>query len=162
MTDPSLQYLESCPRIDTPRFTGKNPERQEKEWKYYRMAQLKNLPSPSSNVNEKKSFEGDLQNEGSGLQGISKSANVTSRKKSEPRQCHSNALFIQRLKRKMDDEFARVQAQQAKLKEKAKKPPNGKAAAIDMKDLRGRAAAYSKAAPQAHVYITHQGRTSKI
>ena len=62
----------------------------------------------------------------------------------------------------MDDEFARVQAQQAKLREKAKKPPNGKAAAIDMKDLRGRAAAYSKAAPQAHVYITHQGRTSKI
>ena len=27
MTDPSLQFLQSCPRIDTPRFTGKNPER---------------------------------------------------------------------------------------------------------------------------------------
>ena len=126
------------------------------------MAQLKNLPSPSSNVNEKKGFEGDTQNEGSGLKGMSKSANVTSRKKSEPRQCHSNALYIQRLKRKMDDEYARVQAQQAKLREKAKKPPNGKADEIDWNEVRKRAAAYSKAAPQAHVYITHQGRTSKI
>ena len=73
------------------------------------MAQLKNLPSPSSNVNEKKGFEGDAQQESSG-KGISKSANVTSRKKAEPRQCHANALYVQRLKRKMDDEYARVQA----------------------------------------------------
>ena len=110
------------------------------------MAQLKNLPSPSSNVNEKKGFEGDTQQECSG-KGISKSANVTSRKMSEPRQCHSNALYIQRLKRKMDDEYARVQAQQAKLREKAKKAPDGKAAQIDWNEVRGRAAAYSKAAP---------------
>ena len=27
MTDPSLPHLESCPRIDTPRFTGKDPEK---------------------------------------------------------------------------------------------------------------------------------------
>ena len=59
MVDPSTQYLETCPNIGTPRFRGQDIEKQEKDFQAYRAAQRKNLPSPSSHVDEKNVFSID-------------------------------------------------------------------------------------------------------
>ena len=59
MVDPSVQYLESCPRIGTPRFRGNDIQDQEDEWKVYVAAQRKNLPSPSAQIDEKNIFSVD-------------------------------------------------------------------------------------------------------
>jgi hypothetical protein len=52
--------LDSCPRIETPRFIGKNAAKDEADFAEIRSQMKKRLPSPSANVSQKSLFTLDI------------------------------------------------------------------------------------------------------
>ena len=179
MKDPAVNFLAEVPQIGTPRILREQInteneayEKMKNQWKKFRANQRKHLPSPT----EKK--QDDFKN----LLGTNDSSNndnesqinlMNSPEDDKPKlrktlqQCPAVALFNQKLKRKMDEDYRRIQIQQERAKTKQQIQEEKNSTLVDLNEIRKkaktqqRAIFLSRAAPSAKVSITHLGRVSK-